>query len=275
MGSLIPPLNSQVEIVDENGKPTPYFTRLLTKLTSAGIAGTGLTSNGTQIALATQAAKTILANKTSGTASPTACTISDILDFVSATRGTILYRGTSGWAALAPGTAGYLLQTNGAGADPTWVVAPTGGGGGATAMWEWGFAGVASPLSVVGSTTAALGAGSVTLALQTPTKMNLFWFTAGQSSKSVTFDFGVAVTLSGMMTFQDIIGSQGTWQPQYSDDNITFSNIGTAGTWGGAIVSVWGFTNSTAHRYWRLTQTSGTTSSTPWQQGLMFRWGAA
>lgn len=130
MGSLIPPLNSQVEIVDENGKPTPYFTRLLTKLTSAGIAGAGLTSNGSQIALATMAAKTILANKTSLTASPTACTISDILDFVSATRGTILYRGASGWSALAPGTAGYLLQTNGAGADPTWVVAPTGGGGG-------------------------------------------------------------------------------------------------------------------------------------------------
>lgn len=76
------------------------------------------------------AAKTILANKTAGTSAPTACTISDILDFVTSTRGSIIYRGAGGWAALAPGTAGFLLQTNGAGADPTWVTAPAGGGGG-------------------------------------------------------------------------------------------------------------------------------------------------
>lgn len=37
------------------------------------------------------------------------------------TRGGILYRGASGWALLAPGTAGQVLTTNGAGADPSWV----------------------------------------------------------------------------------------------------------------------------------------------------------
>lgn len=124
MASLIPPLNSQVEIVDENGKPTPYFTRLLAKLT----AGTGFTTTNGQLSLAALAAKTILANKTTSTASPTACTISDILDFVTTTRGSVLFRGATGWQALAPGTGGQVLQTNGAGADPSWVAA--GGGGG-------------------------------------------------------------------------------------------------------------------------------------------------
>jgi hypothetical protein len=38
-------------------------------------------------------------------------------------QGSILYRGASGWAALAPGTNGQLLQTKGAGANPQWFTA--------------------------------------------------------------------------------------------------------------------------------------------------------
>lgn len=45
--------------------------------------------------------------------------------------GDIFYRSSGGGLArLAPGTSGYLLQTNGAGNAPSWVVAPSGGGGG-------------------------------------------------------------------------------------------------------------------------------------------------
>jgi hypothetical protein len=48
--------------------------------------------------------------------------LSDAIDAVmGSTRGSILYRGASGWAILAPSTAGLKLQTNGAGADPTWA----------------------------------------------------------------------------------------------------------------------------------------------------------
>lgn len=121
--SLLQPLNSQVPIVDNEGKPLPSFITMLQKL---GV-GTGLDGSSGTIALAAMAAKTILANKTVGTTAPTACTLSDILDFASSTRGSILYRGSTGWAALAPGTAGQFLKTNGAGADPSWAA---GGGGG-------------------------------------------------------------------------------------------------------------------------------------------------
>jgi len=35
--------------------------------------------------------------------------------------GDIIYKGTSGWARKAAGTAGYVLKTNGANADPAWI----------------------------------------------------------------------------------------------------------------------------------------------------------
>jgi hypothetical protein len=123
MGSLIQPLSSQVPIVDDEGNPLPSLITMLQKL---GV-GTGLDGSSGTIALAAMAAKTILANKTAGSAAPTACTLSDILDFASSTRGSILYRDNTGWAALAPGTAGKVLQTNGAGADPSWVTPAAGG----------------------------------------------------------------------------------------------------------------------------------------------------
>jgi hypothetical protein len=56
--------------------------------------------------------------------------LSAILDGISSTRGSVLYRGASGWAALAPGTAGQVLQTGGPGADPSWVAQSGGGGAG-------------------------------------------------------------------------------------------------------------------------------------------------
>jgi hypothetical protein len=40
--------------------------------------------------------------------------------FTASAQGTILYRGASAWTALAPGTSGYVLKTQGASADPLW-----------------------------------------------------------------------------------------------------------------------------------------------------------
>lgn len=47
-------------------------------------------------------------------------TASQVLDFVGSTRGQVLYRGASGWAALNPGTSGQILKSAGSGADPYW-----------------------------------------------------------------------------------------------------------------------------------------------------------
>lgn len=46
--------------------------------------------------------------------------IQALLDGISSTQGEILYRNASEWVALGVGTAGQVLNTNGAGANPTW-----------------------------------------------------------------------------------------------------------------------------------------------------------
>jgi hypothetical protein len=64
----------------------------------------------------------ILGRKTSGAGDVEECTLSETLDFIgSAAQGDILCRGSSGWVRLGAGTSGYVLQTGGAGANPSWV----------------------------------------------------------------------------------------------------------------------------------------------------------
>jgi hypothetical protein len=80
--------------------------------------------------------------------------IDNAIDSASA-QGTVLYRGASSWSALAPGTAGQLLRTNGASANPSWYTV-TGAGtvtsvdasGGTTGMTFTG-----GPITVSGTLT--------------------------------------------------------------------------------------------------------------------------
>jgi hypothetical protein len=93
----------------------------------------GSASIGNSFLANTMPANTVKANVTSGTAGPTDATVSSVLDTISATKGAVLYRDTSSWTALSPGTNGYVLTTGGSGANPSWaspnvaVVAITGG----------------------------------------------------------------------------------------------------------------------------------------------------
>jgi len=71
-----------------------------------------------------------------------------ILNQISTTRGTVLFRGVANWQGLAPGTAGHFLQTSGAGADPVWAAG--GGGGGMTLIGSATSTGASATLSVSG-----------------------------------------------------------------------------------------------------------------------------
>lgn len=51
--------------------------------------------------------------------------IQALLNSISSTQGAILYRNATSWVALNPGTAGYVLSTGGAGANPSWVAQTT------------------------------------------------------------------------------------------------------------------------------------------------------
>jgi len=95
--------------------------------TSGGVTGGPITTSGT-ISLSPIATLNLLANLTGSSAAPTAATLSAILDAViGSSRGSLLRRGAGVWSALPPGTAGHVLTTGGAGADPTWAAAAGGG----------------------------------------------------------------------------------------------------------------------------------------------------
>ena len=80
--------------------------------------------------LATQAAHTVVANNTGSAAAPTAVTLSALIDAsIDSTQGDILYRGSSTWTDLGPGTSGYYLKTQGAAANPIWAAVTATPGG--------------------------------------------------------------------------------------------------------------------------------------------------
>lgn len=61
-----------------------------------------------------------------GAGTYTFSSLSTLLDVIGSTRGSIIYRGAGGWAALTPGAATTVLTSNGAGADPSYTTAGTG-----------------------------------------------------------------------------------------------------------------------------------------------------
>jgi hypothetical protein len=62
----------------------------------------------------------ILARSSPSTGAAEILTTSNVLDFITSTQGAMLYRASGQWFGLGPSTTGYVLQTNGAGANPTW-----------------------------------------------------------------------------------------------------------------------------------------------------------
>lgn len=145
-----------------------------------GSSGGGITVSGgpqgTEISLEQIADQRILANYTGSTAEPIPTELSDVLDSLSSTQGSILYRGPSAWAALAPGTNGQFLKTQGAGSNPAWATI-TPGTGTVTSV------GLSAPaiFSVTGSPVTTSGTLTLSLANQSA---NLVW--AGPSTGSAS-----------------------------------------------------------------------------------------
>lgn len=92
-----PPLSPHVPIADEQGRPTPEFLHWWQQ--QRGI-------NGLVIPLTD------------------ATEVGAILDLIGDTRGALLVRGAAGWQVVLPGPAGYVLTSQGAGDDPTYVALP-------------------------------------------------------------------------------------------------------------------------------------------------------
>lgn len=88
-----------------------------------------LSLQGTNVVLSGATFSVASGGSITATAIDTQAHVSTALDLLGSTRGSVLYRGASGWTILIPGTAGYVLATGGIGADPYWAAGGGGGGG--------------------------------------------------------------------------------------------------------------------------------------------------
>jgi hypothetical protein len=112
---------------------------------------------------------TLLANITGGPAIPAANGLSGIIDAaIGHTAGSILVRDPSlGWTLIAPGTSGYVLVSNGPGANPTYqsvagtgTVTSVGGSGGTTGLTLTGGNITSSGTLTLGGTLNLLNGGT-------------------------------------------------------------------------------------------------------------------
>jgi hypothetical protein len=106
------------------------------------------------------ATQRVIGRNTAGAGDPEEVTASQVLSWISTTQGAVLYRNATDWVALPPGTAGQVLSTGGAGANPSWASVAAGGltvtvSGGATILHD--NAGVSPPIfsGVAGAGTLA------------------------------------------------------------------------------------------------------------------------
>ena len=99
----------------------------LSGITNTQLSGSAAITNAN---LATMAANTVKANITGSPATPTDSTLTALIDAdIGSTQGDILYRGSSAWSVLAPGTSGFALTTGGASANPSFSLLSIAGGG--------------------------------------------------------------------------------------------------------------------------------------------------
>jgi collagen type VII alpha len=89
--------------------------------TTGGISGGGDLSADRTLSLTAIANNTLLGNTSGSSASPSSTTLTALMDATLGNQqGDIVYRTGTIWTTLTPGTAGQILQTNGAGANPSW-----------------------------------------------------------------------------------------------------------------------------------------------------------
>jgi hypothetical protein len=85
-------------------------------------AFTDISGNATLAQLPTIANNALISNISGGSSTPLANSLTSIIDTViGATQGQVLYRSGTVWTALSPGTAGQVLTTAGAAANPSWT----------------------------------------------------------------------------------------------------------------------------------------------------------
>lgn len=191
-------------------------------LTSKTMSGSANTFSGIALeALESISTGQLLANVSGSTSPASGNSWSDVADTVSDQQGTILYRGSGGWLALEPGTAGQVLATSGISADPEWV-ASAGGGTVTSITIGDGLDSSGSPITASGTISANLASQSEYFGATSNAVLdaNTVYTSEITVSYSTSVDFDLDTFINGTVTLTGDIQS------------MTFSNVkaGQAGT---------------------------------------------
>lgn len=182
---------------------------------------------------------TVQSNISGSSNPPSANTISSVLDnLFGTTQGNVVYRGASSWAALAPGTSGQFLQTQGTGANPQWasVTAP-----------PWTIVKKTSDQTITSSTTLVndtqlffTAAANTTYAVQCVYSLSMtsgIGFKVGITGpasptrvRATSFITGGTFTQGGEITAYGTIVSNTTGGPSFVYISMIIINGPTAGT---------------------------------------------
>lgn len=100
-----------------------------------------------------------------------------------------------------------------------------------------------------------------------------FVFGAAQSTREIKFDLGSGVqkTITDFVWLQSGTNGHGTWVMEGSNDDSSYTQLGSSFTLGGACISKYNLSNATAYRYYKLRQTAGSTSTAPFIQEIEFK----
>ena len=180
-----------------------------------GLSGGGDLSDNRTLALASVSAYAILSNISNVSAVPTGNSLSSILDAVIGTgQGSLIFRNDTQWTALSPGSAGQVLQTKGANANPVWYSIPSTSGGGTvtslTAGTNMSFS--SNPITVTG-TISTVNNPVFSTSVQTPlliggttasSTLTLESTSGAGTTDSIIFKTGSQVTAMTIGTAQNI-----------------------------------------------------------------------
>lgn len=87
----------------------------------------------------------------------------------------------------------------------------------------------------------------------------------------ILFIFPTPIIIDEIKWKQQLASAHGVWTFAGSVDGITFTDLQTGIALGGAAVSTYPITNTTGYHVYRLTQTSGSTSSATWLNEVEFK----
>lgn len=271
----------------------PYFSATNMMASSTALTQYGIVyGGGAGLAPSSTAAGTSnYLLKGNGASAPTFASLSSIIDsaLTASTQGSILYRGASDWTALAPGTSGQFLKSQGSGANPVWAASSSATAYGpeidavaACSVDNTGTADVTTALNTCLSTNTSVmlrtGTYKVSSCINVPTQgrlvgagMSATTITSTSATADVVCPVGARVTLENFGVTKSVTATAGAGVYVPNISQSYFKNIFVQNNYYGFNLSETDFStcefcvaqNNYSHGFY-LPSTSSATSPLQW-----------